>query len=67
MKAEAAQQRSLLELAKLDAELSRIAHRSTHLPRGPLSSRFGFSTRRSVTDSVRCESRWRTWTPRFHA
>ncbi|ACC41731.1 MULTISPECIES: zinc ribbon domain-containing protein [Mycobacterium ulcerans group] len=34
MKAEAAQQRSLLELAKLDAELSRIAHRSTHLPEG---------------------------------
>ena len=32
MKAEATQQRSLLELAKLDAELSRIAHRSTHLP-----------------------------------
>ncbi|KZS71547.1 hypothetical protein LAUMK13_03209 [Mycobacterium innocens] len=32
MKAEAAQQRSLLELAKLDAELSRIAYRSTHLP-----------------------------------
>ncbi|MCV7078250.1 zinc ribbon domain-containing protein [Mycobacterium szulgai] len=32
MKAEVAQQRSLLELAKLDAELSRIAHRATHLP-----------------------------------
>lgn len=32
MKAEVAQQRSLLELAKLDAELSRIAHRTTHLP-----------------------------------
>ncbi|KAA1252168.1 hypothetical protein F0Q45_00315 [Mycobacterium simiae] len=32
MKAEAAQQRSLLEVAKLDAELSRIAHRATHLP-----------------------------------
>ncbi|ORB82956.1 hypothetical protein B1987_02890 [Mycobacterium kansasii] len=32
MKAEVAQQRSLLELAKLDAELSRLAHRSTHLP-----------------------------------
>ncbi len=32
MKAEVAQQHSLLELAKLDAELSRIAHRATHLP-----------------------------------
>jgi uncharacterized protein len=32
MKAEAAQQLSLLELSKLDAELSRIAHRATHLP-----------------------------------
>jgi uncharacterized protein len=32
MKAEPAQQLSLLELSKLDAELSRIAHRATHLP-----------------------------------
>jgi predicted nucleic acid-binding Zn-ribbon protein len=32
MKAEVAQQRSLLELAKLDAELSRLAHRASHLP-----------------------------------
>jgi uncharacterized protein len=32
MKAEVAQQLSLLELSKLDAELSRIAHRATHLP-----------------------------------
>ena len=32
MKAAVAQQRSLLELSKLDAELSRIAHRATHLP-----------------------------------
>ena len=32
MKAEVAQQRSLLELATLDAELSRIAHRAAHLP-----------------------------------
>ena len=32
MKAEVTQQRSLLELSKLDAELSRIAHRATHLP-----------------------------------
>ncbi|OBK27367.1 hypothetical protein A5634_22890 [Mycobacterium asiaticum] len=32
MKADVAQQRSLLELAKLDAELSRIAHRVNHLP-----------------------------------
>jgi len=32
MKAEVAQQRSLFELSKLDAELSRIAHRATHLP-----------------------------------
>ncbi|MEO6795083.1 MAG: C4-type zinc ribbon domain-containing protein [Mycobacterium sp.] len=32
MKAEMAQQRSLLELAELDAELSRIAHRAGHLP-----------------------------------
>ncbi|QLL05579.1 zinc ribbon domain-containing protein [Mycobacterium vicinigordonae] len=32
MKAEVAQQRSLLELATLDAELSRIAHRANHLP-----------------------------------
>jgi predicted nucleic acid-binding Zn-ribbon protein len=31
MKAEVVQQRSLLELADLDAELSRIAHRSAHL------------------------------------
>lgn len=32
MKAEVAQQRSLLELTELDAELARIAHRATHLP-----------------------------------
>lgn len=32
MKADVAQQRSLLELSKLDAELSRITHRSAHLP-----------------------------------
>ena len=32
MKAEAAQQRSLLELAEIDAELSRLAHRAGHLP-----------------------------------
>ena len=32
MKAEVAQQLSLFELSKLDAELSRIAHRATHLP-----------------------------------
>jgi hypothetical protein len=32
MKAEVAQQRSLLELSKLDADLSRIAHQATHLP-----------------------------------
>ncbi|MCV7224996.1 zinc ribbon domain-containing protein [Mycolicibacterium komossense] len=31
MKAEVTQQRSLLELTELDAELSRLAHRSTHL------------------------------------
>lgn len=32
MKAEVAQQRSLLELSELDAELTRIAHRAGHLP-----------------------------------
>lgn len=32
MKAEVGQQRWLLELAQLDAELSKIAHRATHLP-----------------------------------
>jgi predicted nucleic acid-binding Zn-ribbon protein len=32
MKAEVVQQRSLLELAEVDAELSRIAHRAEHLP-----------------------------------
>ncbi|WP_025735073.1 zinc ribbon domain-containing protein [Mycobacterium genavense] len=32
MKAEVAQQRSLLELSELDAELARIAHRATRLP-----------------------------------
>lgn len=32
MKAEAAQQRSLLELAEADAELGRLHHRATHLP-----------------------------------
>ncbi|MGO8772081.1 MAG: zinc ribbon domain-containing protein [Mycobacterium sp.] len=32
MKAEVAQQLSLLELSKLDAELSRITHRAAHLP-----------------------------------
>jgi predicted nucleic acid-binding Zn-ribbon protein len=32
MKAEVGQQRSLLELAELDAELSRLAHRGAHLP-----------------------------------
>ena len=32
MKADTAQQRSLLELAEIDAELSRLAHRATHLP-----------------------------------
>jgi uncharacterized protein len=32
MKAAVAQQRSLLEVAELDAELSRIAHRASHIP-----------------------------------
>ncbi|GFG69904.1 zinc ribbon domain-containing protein [Mycolicibacter senuensis] len=32
MKAEVTQQRSLLELSEIDAELSRIAHRAGHLP-----------------------------------
>lgn len=32
MKADVAQQRSLLELAELDAELGRLAHRASHLP-----------------------------------
>ena len=32
MKADAAHQRSLLELAEVDAELSRLSHRATHLP-----------------------------------
>ena len=32
MKAELAQQRSLLGLVELDAELTRLAHRATHLP-----------------------------------
>jgi len=32
MKAGVAHQRSLLEVAKLDAELSQLAHRATHLP-----------------------------------
>lgn len=32
MKADLAQQRSLLELAELDGELNRLAHRATHLP-----------------------------------
>ncbi|HME75127.1 MAG TPA: zinc ribbon domain-containing protein [Mycobacterium sp.] len=32
MKAAVAQQRSLLEVAELDAELSRVAHRAGHLP-----------------------------------
>jgi uncharacterized protein len=32
MKADVAQQRSLLELTELDAELSRIEHRANHLP-----------------------------------
>ena len=32
MKAAVAQQRSLLEVAELDAELSRMAHRASHLP-----------------------------------
>ncbi len=32
MKSEVAQQRSLLKLAEVDAELGRLAHRATHLP-----------------------------------
>ena len=32
MKADAWQQRSLLELVQIDADLSRLAHRATHLP-----------------------------------
>lgn len=32
MKADVAQQRSLLELAEIDGELARFAHRATHLP-----------------------------------
>lgn len=32
MKAEETQQRSLLELSELDAELARMAHRVGHLP-----------------------------------
>ena len=32
MKAEVAQQRSLLEVAELDAELAKMNHRAGHLP-----------------------------------
>ena len=32
MKAEVAQQISLLELTEIDAELSRLAHKAAHLP-----------------------------------
>ena len=32
MKAAVAQQRSLLEVTELDAELSKITHRASHLP-----------------------------------
>lgn len=39
MKADVAHQRSLLELAKLDAELSRIAHRASHLPESEVYER----------------------------
>jgi len=39
MKAEVVQQRSLLELSKLDAEVSRIAHRANHLPEQELCER----------------------------
>ncbi|MDD4866615.1 MAG: zinc ribbon domain-containing protein [Mycobacterium sp.] len=41
MKADVAQQRSLLELSKLDAELSRIAHRAAHLPQQQALERAG--------------------------
>lgn len=39
MKAEVGQQLSLLEVAKLDAELSRLAHSAEHLPQREVSAR----------------------------
>ena len=39
MKAEVAQQRSLLEVAELDAELAKMAHRAGHLPERAESAR----------------------------
>jgi predicted nucleic acid-binding Zn-ribbon protein len=42
MKADVAQQRSLLELAQLDAELSKITHRVTHLPQREAFERMQF-------------------------
>ena len=41
MKAEVAQQRSLLELSELDAEMSRITHRANRLPQREAGKRCG--------------------------
>ena len=53
MKAEAAQQRSLLELADIDAELSRLAHRATHLPEQQTYDRVQ-ADQRAAADRAAC-------------
>ena len=67
MKAEVAQQRSLLEVAELDAELSKMDHRAGHLPERTTAS--GYKPTRSplATDSGHCRLRWKTWTLRSRA
>lgn len=59
MKAEVAQQRSMLELAGLDAELSQIAHRANHLPQRAdcerLRSDHGAATDRLAAVQIRLE------------
>ena len=64
MKAEVAQQRSLLELSELDAELSRMAHQPPICRSAKRSSGCRPSTTPPMTGWARCESRWRTWTLR---
>ncbi len=64
MKAELAQQRSLLELAELDAEQARLAHRAANLPEQQEYDTAHGEQRRPLTGWPRWPSRSRTSTVR---
>ena len=65
MKADAWQQRSLLELVGVDAELTRLAHRATHLPEQQRFEQVQ-AERQAVADRLAVLGiAWRTWTDRW--